>query len=99
MEPEAFGRRCILKKGGGPDVPVAIRRRTAYEFTTLENGIPTGFVAKRLSPQQVMRGDAPALMTLDYPWRTFRLKFPDYSVTQLEDATLPLPLPAVLHSK
>jgi hypothetical protein len=47
MEPEAFGRRCILKKGGGPDVPVAIRRRTAYEFTTLENGIPTGFVAKR----------------------------------------------------
>jgi len=65
---------------------VEVHRNSAYEFSTVENGIPTGIVSRRLTPQEAMRGDGPAPMELDEAWRTLLSKYPDYTVTALEDA-------------
>ena len=81
MEPEAFGRRAILKKTGSPDIRIEVRRNSAFDFSTVEDGIPTGPVLRKFSPRELMSGVGPAPMTIDDAWRVFLSKFPHYSET------------------
>jgi hypothetical protein len=85
MEPVAFGRRAILKKEGADDVRVEVSRTGQANFSTIENGIATGVIWARYTPEQLMKADT-APMTLDDAWRTLLSKYPDYSVTDVEDS-------------
>jgi hypothetical protein len=83
MEPTAFGRRAVLKKEGSPDKSIEVGRSTGGSFWFKVDEI-TGPILRRYTPQQLMRGDTPA-MTLHDAWRTVLSKYPDYAVTAEEE--------------
>ena len=81
------GRRAVLKKAGSADVSVAVVQHDNGGFEVVIDGNSAATWPK-YTPQEVMSGDTPA-STLNDVWQSLLSKYPDYSVTELEEVVAP----------
>jgi hypothetical protein len=66
---QAFALRAILKKDGSPDIRFEMHRTSSFDFSMIEDGMPTGVSWIGLSPEQALRGSGPARMQLHDAWQ------------------------------
>jgi hypothetical protein len=85
MDSTAVALRAVLKKEGSPDVLFELHRNK-FDYTVVQDGRPS-VMWWQLSPQQALSGASMGSVGLAETWQRCMARFPDYVVTEMEEAS------------